>query len=323
MTPDEILEALANYTGQLPTEAMLAAMEAREAITPRLLEMLDTVLEDPDAWADRETAGEHISALFLLAQFRETRALPKVLDLLALPQAQMDLILGDLVTEGMSSILASLAGKEPTALESLATDSTRDPYVRGAAMDAILVLGFTGEIPEAHLLEIFDRLLRIFESRGDQEDAAAWACLFSACITGGFTSLEPRLQEAYRQGRVSSEIVEEVELADIGRVPNAHWRRRFLLDAHLVEDALLELEARAWLLIPEVDEDDDEDDDDEEEEDYEDEEEDDGEPVEDVAPEITRTVVQRQGPRPGETARNAPCPCGSGLKYKRCCGKDK
>ena len=27
--------------------------------------------------------------------------------------------------------------------------------------------------------------------------------------------------------------------------------------------------------------------------------------------------------RKGQIARNAPCPCGSGKKYKRCCGKDE
>ena len=34
--------------------------------------------------------------------------------------------------------------------------------------------------------------------------------------------------------------------------------------------------------------------------------------------EKSRTVVNRQG----GIAKNAPCPCGSGKKYKRCCGKD-
>ena len=35
-------------------------------------------------------------------------------------------------------------------------------------------------------------------------------------------------------------------------------------------------------------------------------------------------VTKQQGivprPSPKATALNAPCPCGSGLKYKRCCG---
>ena len=36
-----------------------------------------------------------------------------------------------------------------------------------------------------------------------------------------------------------------------------------------------------------------------------------------VKSEINRTVVN-QGPQVG---RNDPCPCGSGKKYKNCCGK--
>ena len=26
--------------------------------------------------------------------------------------------------------------------------------------------------------------------------------------------------------------------------------------------------------------------------------------------------------KPGKVGRNDPCPCGSGLKYKKCCGKN-
>lgn len=33
------------------------------------------------------------------------------------------------------------------------------------------------------------------------------------------------------------------------------------------------------------------------------------------------TAARRQGRMPAKPGRNAPCPCGSGLKYKRCCGK--
>ena len=32
-------------------------------------------------------------------------------------------------------------------------------------------------------------------------------------------------------------------------------------------------------------------------------------------------LQQQPGPAPGLISRNAPCPCGSGLKYKRCCCK--
>ena len=33
--------------------------------------------------------------------------------------------------------------------------------------------------------------------------------------------------------------------------------------------------------------------------------------------------VQPIQKKAGEVGRNDPCPCGSGKKYKKCCGKDK
>jgi hypothetical protein len=34
----------------------------------------------------------------------------------------------------------------------------------------------------------------------------------------------------------------------------------------------------------------------------------------------TQGQVQTSGNGPGKVGRNAPCPCGSGLKFKKCCG---
>jgi hypothetical protein len=35
----------------------------------------------------------------------------------------------------------------------------------------------------------------------------------------------------------------------------------------------------------------------------------------------TETRARRERVRPGAVSRNDPCPCGSGLKYKKCCGR--
>ena len=39
----------------------------------------------------------------------------------------------------------------------------------------------------------------------------------------------------------------------------------------------------------------------------------------DPQPEQNQNFAKRN-PHPAEVGRNSPCPCGSGLKYKRCCG---
>ena len=66
MTVPEILKELATYTGRFPMEAMKAAIEQREAITPELLRAVDAVAENPEQYARREGHMLHVFALYLL-----------------------------------------------------------------------------------------------------------------------------------------------------------------------------------------------------------------------------------------------------------------
>ena len=70
MTVPEILAELEPYTGRFPMEAMRAAIERREAITPELLRVLESVAAAPADWAERKDNMLPMFALFLLAQFR-------------------------------------------------------------------------------------------------------------------------------------------------------------------------------------------------------------------------------------------------------------
>jgi len=171
-------------------------------------------------------------------------------------------------------------------------------------MAAMLAQGFQGSSLDP-TFRIFDDLLATFEARGGSEDPIAWALLAGLLATGGFQPFQARLEAAFDQGWIDPEIVLRGHLAEDFQTNHAHNRRRFLQHTHLVEDALLELEALPWLFAEE-DEPDDED-------------------LPDVPPplsaEARRSILAAQGPPSGQPGRNAPCPCGSGKKFKRCCGK--
>ena len=85
MTIPEILEALTPYTGRFPKQAMQAAIEQREAITPELLRVVEAVAADPVKHAERKDDMLHVCALFLLAQFREKRAYAPIVSLFNAP----------------------------------------------------------------------------------------------------------------------------------------------------------------------------------------------------------------------------------------------
>ncbi|MCC6591413.1 MAG: SEC-C domain-containing protein, partial [Bryobacterales bacterium] len=39
-----------------------------------------------------------------------------------------------------------------------------------------------------------------------------------------------------------------------------------------------------------------------------------------AATQTKSTTCETKSPQPPQVGRNTPCPCGSGQKYKRCCG---
>ncbi len=71
MTILEILKALEPYTGRFPMEAMRAAIEQREAITPELLRVLESVAAAPAEWAERKDNMLPIFAIRLLRHRRQ------------------------------------------------------------------------------------------------------------------------------------------------------------------------------------------------------------------------------------------------------------
>jgi hypothetical protein len=85
MTIPEILKELEPYTGRFPMQAMQAAIEQREAITPELLRVVEAIAANPIEAAKREDYMLPVFALYLLAQFREQRAYPAIVKMFSAP----------------------------------------------------------------------------------------------------------------------------------------------------------------------------------------------------------------------------------------------
>jgi len=69
----EIIAELENYTGKFPRQALVEAIENQEAITPVLLATLEKWQDNLEELLERPDYFLHIYALFLLAQFKETK----------------------------------------------------------------------------------------------------------------------------------------------------------------------------------------------------------------------------------------------------------
>ena len=302
MTIPEILKELEPYTGRFPKEAMQAAVEQREAITPELLRVLETVAEDPVKHAERQDYMLHVFALYLLAQFREQRAYAPIVKMLSAPgETPFDLI-GDTVTEGLSRIFASVFDGNPAPLQGLVESEEVNEYVRSAALNAFLVLEQTGQVARDEVVSYFRSL---FHGKLHRQHSYAWDGLVCAVADFPAPELLEEMRQAYADGLVDSSVadLEGLEADLVGQKP---WRREKNV---LITDAAGEMEGWAafdpkepWpRSLPELE---------------------DPPPFAPYTPPAPVSYVTPQPfVREPKIGRNDLCPCGSGKKYKKCCGK--
>ena len=264
--------------------------------------MLETVADDLVKYAECKDYMLHIFALFLLAQFREKRAYAPIVKMFSAPgETPFDLV-GDTVTEGLSQILASVYDGNPAPLHGLVESEAVNEYVRSAALDAFLVLEHTGQMPRAEVVEYFRSL---FHGKLQRTHSYAWDGLVCTVADLPAPELLEEVRQAYAEGLVD-DTVADLEGIERDIASPKPWRRD---RQHLITDAIAEMEWWAsfhpedsWpkklpKLEPPVP------------------------PPATPAPSPSSYVAPKPFVREPKVGRNDPCPCGSGKKFKKCCGK--
>jgi len=293
MTVPEILKALTTHTGRFPMQAMRAAIQQREAITPELLRVVETVAENPEQYARREGHELHIFALYLLAQFREKRAYPFIVKMFSAPGETAFELAGDTVTERLNRIFASVYDGNALPLRELVENEAANEYVRDAAVDAFVVLAHTGQMTREAVAAYFTEL---FLGKLKRNYCLAWHGLALAVAELPAPELLPYVRQAYAEGLVETGFASLEEIERILREQEQGRRER----KRVIADAIAEMEWWASFKAG-----------------------------------GQSSTKPKQGSQSAASAggtlsppkvhkkpwRNAPCPCGSGKKYKHCCGK--
>jgi hypothetical protein len=290
LTIPEILKELEPYTGRFPMKAMRAAIEQREAITPELLRVVEAVAENPEQYARREGHMLHVFALYLLAQFREKRAYPFVVKMFSAPGETPFELAGDTVTEGLNRIFASVYDGNPVPLQELVENEAANEYVRKAAIKAIVALAHTGQMTREAVVAYFTSL---FHGRLKRTYSHVWDGLVVAVADLPAPELLDYIRQAYAEGLVNPGFARLEEIERILRQQEQGRREWY----RLITDAIAEM--ASWESFKQA-----------------------GQKSSKAAQ--TRAAVAGDAPSQPKVHkkpwRNAPCPCGSGKKYKHCCG---
>lgn len=292
VTIDEILNELEAGVNDLPREALREAIAQQEAITPDLLRILADAVHDPEPLVyDDEKAMLFLYALYILAQFREQRAYPLIVELCSAWGDTLEDAIGDVITEDMGRILASVCWDDITLIQSLVENSEVNEYVRGAAMRALTVLVGVGELSRDTLMGYFQELFRALPRGFDH----IWDVLVSCSLDIYPEEVMDEIRQAFAEDLVDTLYVDLEFVEDVLDEGKDQVLEDLRTESRLITDVIAEMEP--WAVYDRHEQ----------------------PRLSDAKPSSPTLQAQPMRPTP-KVGRNEPCPCGSGKKFKHCCG---
>ncbi len=239
----------------------------------------------------------HIYAMYLLAQFRETRAYPLLVQVFSAPgELPMDLA-GDVVTGDLGRILASVSDGDISGMTSLVENERANEYVRSAALKGLVTLVACGKRSRDEVMAYFRGLIRTL----DRTPSNAWNSLASRCADLCPEEVVEDLRIAFEEGLIESFYIVWEDIEDALAVGREAAMKILKERYPLIDD--VEKEMGWWACFEE------------------------NKRKWDLAnvhfrPPSVRGWKGAPVPKARVKAgRNEPCPCGSGKKFKRCCGR--
>lgn len=237
-----ILEELAYDLGELPREAIESAIAKRSQITPYLLEILEDAITRIDEIIEDDNYQGHLYAMYLLAQFREERAFPYLIHLFSFPGDIPHAIAGDVLTEDLSRILASVCGKNYSALMSLIENVSVNEYVRAACQTSLVILVGCGLLSRNAVTDYFRSL---FEGKLERIPSFAWDNLIVCCCTVHPEELYSYIKKTFDDHLINTSFI---SLEDVTTILSEEKQSRLFhlfQSAELIDDTVSEMEK--WL----------------------------------------------------------------------------
>lgn len=277
-----ILDKLSTFGDDqpLPREALAEAVRQKEAITPILLDSLDTVYEkvqsEGDGVCDDPAYDLSAYAIFLLAQFQEQKAFPKLLQMLTLDRDSLDIEFGDMISY-MGNILYSTYDGNISAAKAVITDRSLYPFAREAPLKLLEGLLRDGRLSREETAGFLRERLALL---GDGEDEEIFGSMVISLIADNdLYELAEDVREAFRLGKIDL-----MRLGDFDQFFDYLYNEtKYDEYTRLVTDTAQELSG--WACFKEE---------------------------KPSKPSISDIMSWKVG-------RNDPCPCGSGKKFKKCC----
>jgi len=173
----EILNGFKVNDGIYKRDLINQAVELKDQVTLHLIEILETALANPEEFVSVDRS-DHNYALILLGHFKEPRAHEVIVDIFSLPGELPFDLFGDLVTEGLQTLLFKTCGGSIDLIKALVVNTDANDYCRISAAEAITYAVVDGIISRQEVLEFFSGL---FTGSEAEPDSMFWSYI-AVCI---------------------------------------------------------------------------------------------------------------------------------------------
>ncbi len=270
---------------ELPTAAITLCTVRYPDSGPRLRAALQSAANGESA--DEQEARLLFRSLFIMGNRRDPLGFEPLLRLLRRPNAEVEWLLGDAITEALPHIVAGVFDGDADALFAAILDLQIDDIIRLSLFGAATFLTWDGRIERDKMTAFLERF---YQERSAPILDAAWTGWVEAIALLGLRALAPVVRLAWDEGLVIDDLIDATEFAEIlERAERAPDDPERFEDEHLgyIEDVLEALQRFS----------------------------EDDEPDDFGSLPIGEPVINPMR----HVGRNDPCPCGSGKKAKRCC----
>jgi Protein of unknown function (DUF1186)/SEC-C motif len=289
-----LLQSLRNPKA-LPFEAIKAATVDRERVAPLLIQELQKFAADFQGY-DRNDCLPVIG-IYLLAEWQVAESFETVLDCFALDEKYGGYELGDLLTENGPVILAALCRADLDALERFAERKDISGWARGAAFKAMVTLVLWDKVPRDNVVTRFGWIFR--RKPFPRADDVTWTQLADAAFELNPAELMEEIRPLFRQGIIDPSMTSLAEFEREAKRDRAISMRQHADRLHPITDTAQSISYWGrWKDSSSL---------------YD-------SSTAHTPPKSTPASVPAR-PAGSKAGRNEPCPCGSGKKYKKCCGR--
>ncbi|MGH4121323.1 DUF1186 domain-containing protein [Clostridium sp.] len=236
---NELLKAIQHNNGEFPEEQLKEIINRKEEFIPELLHILKNAMEHYEDIIEDRDYFAHIYACFLLAQFKEVKSISLIIDLVSLPDEIPDDMFGDLLTEELHKILASVCGGDTQSIKRLVEDSSVNEYVRCAAIKSFIVLLGEGVISQSEVVEYYKSL---YEGKLERKFSQAWNELVCSSCEAGPNELYEYIKKAYEDNLVEDDFIEFEEVNEAIKIHDSEKFPNLKNEGYaFIEDTIAEL----------------------------------------------------------------------------------